>query len=436
MKKRLLVVILAFAVMVTPIIAFAANEQTNQPQAEVLTLDQCLKLAYQNSKQLQSQEKSVVIAKETVRSAESGLFPTMSYTLGAAKYEKGTLKTGYSTEASSGEISVSQNLYTGGMVTCGIKLAKLGLNNALEVQRKTKQQLTYDVKSAYYQAWLAEKAVNVQQASYDNLIHHYQQVKVFFQAGTKSRYDLLQAEVNYQSVKPQLIQAQNNLVLAKLKLATIIGIDKDRQFDVGDEPSNIQLPEKAEFSLQSMLDQAYKDRPELHQLQIANEVDRVQTQMDTAGYKPKVNLTGAYTGSSTDYVPGNWDKSWSLTLGITGNFFDGFKTSATVSKDKETEAKALIDESYQKDNIRLDVQQSIQSIGADLETIASSQANVTLNKENLRLTQTRFGAGMSTSMDIMDAELLLDKASTSYYSSLSDYLTALAKLDLSVGKDN
>ena len=278
--------------------------------------------------------------------------------------------------------------------------------------------------------------VAVQQASYDNLNRHYQQVKIFFQAGTKSRYDLLQAEVNYQSVKPQLIQAQNNLVLVKLKLATTIGIDKDRQFDLGDEPSTVQLPEKAEISLQNMLDQAYKDRSELRQLQIANEINRVQIQMDQAGYKPKVNLTGAYNGASGDYNPSDWQKYWSLTLGIQGNFFDGFKTQATVAKDKETQAKALIDESYQKDNIRLDVQQSIQTIGADLETIASSQANVTLNKENLRLTQTRFGAGMSTTMDIMDAELSLDKASTSYYSSISDYLTALAKLDLAVGKDN
>ena len=43
---------------------------------------------------------------------------------------------------------------------------------------------------------------------------------------------------------------------------------------------------------------------------------------------------------------------------------------------------------------------------------------------------------MSTTMDIMDAELALDKASTKYYTSVSDYLTALADLDLSVGKDN
>jgi hypothetical protein len=197
MKNRFLIVILAFAVMVTPIIAFAADDKAGQPAGEVLILPQCLQLAYQNSKQLQSQEKSVVIAKETVRSAEAGLFPTVGYELGAAKYQTEQKSIG-SDHGSSGTVSVTQNLYTGGQVTNGVKLAKLALKKTLEDQRKAKQQLTYDVKSAYYQAWLAKKAVDVQQSSYDNLNRHYQQVKVFFQAGTKSRYDLLQAEVNYQ----------------------------------------------------------------------------------------------------------------------------------------------------------------------------------------------------------------------------------------------
>ncbi|HBE78640.1 MAG TPA: hypothetical protein DDW65_12820, partial [Firmicutes bacterium] len=86
--------------------------------------------------------------------------------------------------------------------------------------------------------------------------------------------------------------------------------------------------------------------------------------------------------------------------------------------------------------IRLDVQQGIQDLSADLETIAASQASIDLSKENLRLTQSRFNAGMSTTMDIMDAELALDKASNTYYTNISAYLTSQAKLDLSVGKDN
>jgi outer membrane protein len=433
-RKSLWIITLMIAVMAAPFMIADAAEP-NQPQAEELTLDQCLELAYQNSKQLKMADKSVEIARGGLWEAEGGLWPTIGYTLAADKYQYPDPDT-YSDKDSMGKISVSQNLYTGGLTTGAIKLAKLNLDSALEDQRKAKQQLTFDVKSAYYQVWLAGQLVKVQQASYDNLAKHYQQIKNFYQVGTKSRYDLLQAEVNYQSLKPNLIQAQNNLVTAKLSLATTIGIDKERQITVSDDPSKIQLPKSVEFALEDILEQAYKDRPELRQLKMAYEVNKIQTDLAYAGYKPKVNLTGAYTGAGIDYNPSDWNKSWSLTLGITGNFFDGFKTPAAVAQAKDTEEKTMLTDSYTRDNIRLAVQRSLQDLRGDLATIFASQANIDLSKENLRLTQARFNAGMSTTMDIMDAELALDKASTNYYSGISAYLTALANLDLAVGKDN
>lgn len=435
MRKKLLIFTLFIVTVMAPMMTLAANAPASQSQLETLTLDQCLTYSYQNSKTLQGADKDVEIARQTLRSAESGLLPTVGYSLGASKYNP--RNSSGQERGSQGSVSISQNLYTGGSLSNGIKVAKLGLDNSLEDQRKAKQQLTYDVKSAYYQVWLDVQLVKVQQASYANLTQHYQQMKTFYQAGTKSRYDVLQAEVNCQSIKPQLIQAQNTLAIDKLKLATKIGIDKDRQFTVGDEASNIKLPEKVEIAIQDTLDQAYKNRPELRKILNTNEINKAQTQVDMAGYKPKVNLTGAYTGyNATDYDFSDLTKYWSLTLGVTGNFFDGFKTPATVAKDKNTEAKGLLNESNQQDTIRLDVQQGIQDLSADLETIAASQASIDLSKENLRLTQSRFNAGMSTTMDIMDAELALDKASNTYYTNISAYLTSQAKLDLSVGKDN
>jgi outer membrane protein len=437
MKKKVFIIMLFMVVVMAPMMTFAANAPASQPQLETLTLDQCLTQAYQNSKTLQSADKDVEIARETVRSVESGLWPSVGYSLGASKFDPANAKTGGSDKSLQGSVSITQNLYTGGSLSNSIKVSKLKLDNALEDQRKAKQQLTYDVKSAYYQVWLDAQLVKVQQASYDNLYQHYQQMKTFYQAGTKSRYDLLQAEVNYQKIKPTLIQVENTLAIDKLKLANKIGIDKDRQFTVGDEPSNVKFPEKVEIALQDMLDQAYKSRPELRQTRITNEINKVQTQIDVAGYKPKVNLTGAYNGyNGTDYDFSDLTKYWSLTLEVSGNFFDGFKTPATVAKDKDNEEKALLNESNQRDTVRVDVQSAIQDLNADRETIAYSQANINLTKENLRLTQSRFSAGMSTNMDIMDAELNLDQACNTYYTNVSAYLTAQAKLDLSVGKDN
>jgi outer membrane protein len=446
MKKRFLIIISAIVVMVTPIVAFAADEPQTQPQVEVLTLDQCLQIAYENSKQLKSADESVTIAKANLTQAESNLFPTLSYSIAELKYGIDYPLTGYgTTEGSYGYLFATQNLYTGGVTTGTIKVAKLSLTKALEEQRKAKQTLTYDVKSAYYQAWLSVQLLKVAQASYDNLGQHEQQMRVFYKAGTKSRYDLLQAQVNHEGQKPAWITAQNNLILANMKLATTIGVEEDRQITASDDPSKVTIPQSLEFEFQKLVEQAYHDRPEMRELKLADEINTIQTQMAYAGYKPRVSLTASMGGvgsTALDYktkLGTDWTsdmtKDWVLLLNVTGNFFDGFKTPSAVTQGKATIKKAELDESYTRDTMRLDVRQALQTIHGDLETIAASKAQIDLAKENLWMTQSRFHDGLSTNMDVLDAEFALDQASNSYYSGVSAYLTALAKLDYVMGKD-
>lgn len=42
----------------------------------------------------------------------------------------------------------------------------------------------------------------------------------------------------------------------------------------------------------------------------------------------------------------------------------------------------------------------------------------------------------ATAMDVRDSQLVLDQALDGYYRGIAAYLTALAKMDLAVGKDN
>jgi hypothetical protein len=46
-----------------------------------------------------------------------------------------------------------------------------------------------------------------------------------------------------------------------------------------------------------------------------------------------------------------------------------------------------------------------------------------------------FEARMATTMNVRDSQLALDQALNRYYQGIMAYLTALAKLDLAVGKE-
>ncbi|HEX7715607.1 MAG TPA: TolC family protein, partial [Bacillota bacterium] len=317
-----------------------------------------------------------------------------------------------------------------------LKLARLKLASAVEDERKAKQQLTYSVKEAYYRLWLAEKMQGVAKSSYDNMERHYQRINSLYKAGTASRFDLLQAQVKWDNQKPSVIKAENGVKLARLSLATIIGIEPNREFQVEYDPSRLQLPEKVELSAQVVAEEAYQQRPELHQMQQLVEVAKANEALAKAGYLPNVALSYNYSlQGGSDIFLKNASNTVTLGVSLSGVAFDGFATPARVKSASENLELTRINEVNIKNQIRLETEQALQSLEESLETIRANQANIDLAQESLKMTQARFAAGMATTMDITDAQLVLDQASNGYYQGVSSYLTALAKLDLVAGKD-
>ena len=455
MRKKFGLWVLLIVFMVS-LPVWAQDRGTAQPvkaesvSVETFTLENCLDLAYQNSQQLKAASKNVAMAEAGVAVASGGYWPTVSYQyryLDALESPAAPSIPGMPIDLSgifemlqgtgySGSVSITQPLYTGGKLSNSLKLARLKLASAVEDERKAKQQLTYSVKEAYYRLWLAEKMQGVAKSSYDNMERHYQRINSLYKAGTASRFDLLQAQVKWDNQKPSVIKAENGVKLARLSLATIIGIEPNREFQVEYDPSRLQLPEKVELSAQVVAEEAYQQRPELHQMQQLVEVAKANEALAKAGYLPNVALSYNYSlQGGSDIFLKNASNTVTLGVSLSGVAFDGFATPARVKSASENLELTRINEVNIKNQIRLETEQALQSLEESLETIRANQANIDLAQESLKMTQARFAAGMATTMDITDAQLVLDQASNGYYQGVSSYLTALAKLDLVAGKD-
>jgi outer membrane protein len=203
------------------------------------------------------------------------------------------------------------------------------------------------------------------------------------------------------------------------------------------DSSKLRLPEQVELDSEAILGQAYQNRPELKKFEKLQAIAKLQTDMAYAGYKPSIALTASYQGTSIGKNdPGAWGDNtrWLMVLNIKGNFFDGSITPAKVEEAQANQRLVAVNESKLRDEIYLDVEQSIQGLKENLEVIHANQANMNLAEKSLKMTQVKFESGMATTMDVRDSQLALDQALNGYYEGISAYLTALAKLDLAVGK--
>lgn len=412
-------------------------EETPAPAPVMLSLEKALELAYLNNQQLKTATQSVLIAKENVRKAEGGFLPSLDYQFGYTKYvdeqAKFVPQPFFYDQTFSGKLSASYPLYTGGKLQSALKISRIQLEMAQADETKARQTLTYDVKDAFYKVWLTGEQLKVAQSSYQNLSHHVEQVTQHYKAGTTSKFELLRAEVQRDTLKPQVIKAENGVSLAKLSLATLIGLKKDQPFTLEFDIHKVNLPDSLAISFEDSLNNAYSNRPELKQLQLGTEIAKAQEDLAKANYKPNVSLVGNYEGGGTELNPGSWEKTLSFGIGVQGNLFKGTNKPEIRKAKAETDLYA-IKEAGLKDSIRLEVDQTLQFIKESLETAKANQANIDLAKESLRLTEVRFDAGMATTMDVMDSQLALDQALNGYCNNIATYLTAQAKMDLTTGK--
>jgi outer membrane protein len=424
-KLRLKLIIwgLMAALQLTAIVCFAETQTKTE-----FSLDDCLKLAYQNSEELKTAELKAKKAEQSLKQAQASLYPTLTYDTYAETSNNDSLDELY------GGLTLSQSFYFGGPLRAGIKQSQLDLANALEDERQAKQQLTYDVKTAFYQLWLAGQKLQVAQASYANMEKHYRNTEKKYQEGAVSQYDLLQAEVNWKKLKPDVISAQNNVALYRLKLRLLIGVKTDKTFAIAAKPLAETVPAKTAVTLAQGLELAYRDRPEMRQQQNSLESAKQGVTIAKADYYPTAKASGSYQATGED-TGSDWDRVWALKLDFSGIIFNGNKTKAKVVE-AETEVKVQLSSEIQlKDNIRQALETGLQTLDESVETVAANQANIALTQTALKLTRYKLEEGLADTADLMDAQLDLDETLNDYYSGLCDYLTALANLDLILGKD-
>ena len=79
MLHKKLLGVLVLVMMILPVRTLAADGPQPTKQPEILTLEQCLDLAFQSNKQLQEKEKQLVIAEGAVKEAKGGFWPTLNY---------------------------------------------------------------------------------------------------------------------------------------------------------------------------------------------------------------------------------------------------------------------------------------------------------------------------------------------------------------------
>lgn len=409
-----------------------------------LNLPKTVQMALDYNRDIKNSQYALKKAEYAINQAQARKKPTVDYNFGAQR-SRATDAATYSRAASlmgsansisnafSNGISVNIPLYTGGLVEGQIDVAKLGKTNAQEEILRVEQATKYSAIEGYYGLLAYQELQGVYHEAVDNLQGHLDNVQAQYNVGTKAKVDVLSSDVSLANAKTTAITADNNVAIAESNLNNILGLPLETKLNLADH----QLPfDTYNISLQEAMDYAMKYRPEVLQAAIAVQEAERSIDIADAGNKPTVAITGGNDWADNTFPGIDANKrSWKVAAGVTYNFYDGGATKAKVNQAKQDLLVARETEQKTRESVQLQVKQAYLNIRSAAQKVEETQTVVDQARENYRIQNIRYQAGVGINLDVLDAQLSLNQAQVNHIQALYDYNVGIAKLEQVMGVD-
>jgi outer membrane protein TolC len=294
--------------------------------------------------------------------------------------------------------------------------AQLSYSDTLDV-------ITLIVGNAYLQAIQANSRITAQEAQVKNAQALYDQALDQLQAGTSPKIDVTRSGVQLHTEQYNLSIARNNLAIAKLNLSRAIGLPLGQIFDLADQLpySNINPP-----TVEEALTTAYKSRSDFQA--ILNSLKSAQQQLSAtrAERYPVIAASGDYGVQGPN--PGNLHPTFTFQAQVSVPIFTGGRIEGDIVEAEASLRQRKAEAENLRGQIDYDVRTAFLNLEAANEQVTVARQNVDLANENLSRSQERFSAGVTDSVEVVQAQQSLASANDQYISSL--YNHNLAKLQL------
>jgi outer membrane protein TolC len=294
-----------------------------------------------------------------------------------------------------------------------------------------------DVKKAFYGALLARENYKITKMRVDLAEDNLKNVEKMYRQGIASEYDYISAQVQYQNLLPLLIQAENNLELAKNALKLVLGIDVKEDIEIEGE---MKVDSLIGVDYASSLKDLYEKNPDLKQAELQVELSREIVSLEVSGHLPSLFLTGnlQYQAQANDFNFNQyrWIRTTFIGLQIQIPIFNGFGTQARVDQAQASFQQAIERLNFTKQALENELKNTIYRIEQSGRRIESQKRAVELAELGYKIARKRFESGVGTQLEVSNAEVNLAQARLNYLQAIYDYLIAMSDLEKLTGKTN
>lgn len=434
-KHRIQIAALAFIAFCSTLYA----QGTNSGSQPTLTLQQAEALALKNQPRLLASQAYAQRAGQLVREAKSAYYPSISGEITGSQANDGArIGAGFLTDSRLFNrfgygLSLSQLITDSGRTLNLVASSKLQEQSSQKDFQATRYNVLLAVDQAYYDTLLAQSLVHVAQETVATRQSVVDQVSELTKNKLKSQVDLSFAQVNLSEAKLMLIRAQDQLQGAYANLGMALGTDQSITYQL----QNTARPPDPVADPEPLILEAYRQRPELASVRLQRESDEKFLYAERDLKRPTVAL--GFVGGSLPYIDPRTSNP-NIPYGYEGAavnvqipVFNGhlfaarreaaqYKLNATNQQVRDLEQRIARD-------VRVAwgrAQTAYQSIGASQQLL--DQATLALS-----LAQERYRLGLSSIVELTQAQLGQTQAQVQNLQAKYDYRGAYAFLQYTLG---
>ncbi len=414
---------------------------------KVYTLSDSVREALENNWSVKAKKEKVEESEFARRQAKADFMPVLSTSYGYTRLDEVQMSSAQTFgpfTIPSRELNeqnnfqwkgtITQPLFTGHALTSAYELSKLGIDLSMIDLELEKLDLALKVKEAYFNILGADKSVEVAQSAVESLESHLKVARNFYEVGMIPINDLLKAEVELANSQHNLIIAQNASKLSRASFNILLSRPIDSKFEI--EDILIYIPEEVDF--EEYVDKALKSRPEIKTLDInIVQIDQ-QIILAKSKYYPEIAFTYNYIkeGDQLDVSGSEFhdSNSWQATVGLSWTLWNWGKTRYSVRQNESRKRQLNQTRKNLEDGIRLEIKKGILDLQVAEKNIPTTKKAIEQAEENLRVSEERYKAQVTTSTEVLDAQTLLSQARVNYYEALYNHNLAKARLLRAIGK--
>ena len=436
-------------------------------EPQVLTLEESVEIAKQSNLTLQTAEQNLKAAEAQVRAARAGLLPRITAS-GNYTYFKDIQKSVIQAEGgfgfpmpggemdapappsadnesdlielefgahhnAQGTVNLTQPIFAWGRYYYGYQTAKLNYQALQRDVDAAYNQLRLDVSEAFYGALVAQEFVRVAQQSVSLVEEQLTIAEASLNAGAATNFDVLRAKVQLANARSQLIRAQNGVQTAKNAYKTVLNIPLAGNISV---KGTLEIPENHKIpalNLDSLIRQAFENRPEVHRTQFTEHAARKQIDIAKTRSRPDLGFFTNYQISQNERLT-EMNRIWSLGIQINIPIFDGFATRAVVQQTESALEQVQLGSAQVKVGVEFEVRSAYLNLRGAETIIEVQREAVTQARESVRIGNLQFQNGIITTVALTDTQLALAQAEVNRLQAYHDYIVGLARLEKAIGQ--